>query len=121
MARNHRYTDSLLDHLSPPPLHLCLFVLVLVFVLGLSWLVNYESRFEDLMIQLKFFLMLTPVLLLLLLHCLSADRTPFYDVLSYVPETDWSPFGVALVLLLLVYMVSYQSYFHERWFPFGVK
>ncbi|KAF3965763.1 hypothetical protein CMV_010073 [Castanea mollissima] len=28
-----------------------------------------------------------------------------------------SPWGVALVLVFLLFMISHQSSFHERWFP----
>ncbi|XVF69764.1 hypothetical protein PTKIN_Ptkin11bG0108000 [Pterospermum kingtungense] len=123
MARYNRYSYSFIDYLSPPPLHLCFFVSILFFVLGLSWYINYESKFEDFINQLKFFLMLTPVVLLLLVHCLSGT-VPF---LVPLPEQDslhragGSPWGVALVLVFLLYMISYQSYFHERWFPLGTK
>ncbi|TYI48534.1 hypothetical protein E1A91_D13G255500v1 [Gossypium mustelinum] len=120
MARYYR--DSYMDYLSLPPLHLCFFISILFFVLGFSWYLNYESVLEDFMNQLKFFLMLAPIVLLLLLHCFSG-RVP-----SLIPEPEkdslhragGSPWGVALVLVLLLYMISYQSFFHERWFPFGV-
>ncbi|KAL4324066.1 hypothetical protein GQ457_11G018550 [Hibiscus cannabinus] len=119
MGRYDRY--SMFDYLSPPPLHLCFFVSIFLFVLGFSWYINYESVLEDLMSQVKFFLMLTPVVLLLLLHCCSGN-IPY---LIPEPEKDslhragGSPWGVALLLVLLFFMISYQSSFHERWFPFG--
>ncbi|XP_021278994.1 uncharacterized protein LOC110412707 [Herrania umbratica] len=121
MARYYR--DSFLDYLSLPPLHLCVFVSILFFVLGFSWYINYESMFEDFINQLKFFLMLSPVVLLLLVHCFSGS-VPF---LIPLPEQDslhragGSPWGVALVLVFLLYMISYQSSFQERWFPLGTK
>ncbi|XVE60093.1 hypothetical protein DITRI_Ditri05aG0099300 [Diplodiscus trichospermus] len=121
MARYYRY--SFLDYLSPPPLHLCFFVFVLFFVLGFSWYINYESKFEDFINQLKFFLMVTPVILLLLVHCLSGS-VPFLNPLlerDSLHRAGGSPWGVALVLVFLLYMISYQSSFHERWFPLGTK
>ncbi|CAN0907559.1 hypothetical protein LINGRAHAP2_LOCUS24861 [Linum grandiflorum] len=93
---------------------------ILVSVLGFSWYINYESVIEDLINQIKFLLILSPILLLLLLHCLS--RFPNF----YVPlptERDslhragGSPWGVALLLVFLLFMISYQSSFQERWFP----
>ncbi|MBA0854243.1 hypothetical protein Goshw_028007, partial [Gossypium schwendimanii] len=75
MARNYNY--SFIDDLSPPPLHLCFFIIILFFILGLSWYINYESKLEDLTIQLKLFLLLVPVVLLLLVHCLSAESLDF--------------------------------------------
>ncbi|TYJ20742.1 hypothetical protein E1A91_A08G017200v1 [Gossypium mustelinum] len=125
MARNYNYSSySFIDHLSPPPLHLCFFIIILFFVLGLSWYINYESKLEDLTIQLKLFLLLVPVVLLLLVHCLSAESldfvVPFPDQDS-LHRAGGSPWRVALVLVVVIYMISYQSYFHERWFPFGIK
>ncbi|KAI3434226.1 uncharacterized protein J3R85_006682 [Psidium guajava] len=112
------------DYLSPPPLHLCFFVAVLFLVLGFSWYVNYESVVEDMMTQVKLFLMLCPVVLLLLVHVLSNEedrnRVPFFLAM---PERDslhragGSPWGVAAVLVFLIFMVSYQSSMRERWFP----
>ncbi|CAI0414361.1 unnamed protein product [Linum tenue] len=101
------------------PLHLFFFIAILFFVLGFSWYINYESAFEDLMNQLKLFLILSPLLLLLLVHCLSAG----FSLYIPLPERDslhragGSPWGVALLLVFLLYMISYQSSLQERWFP----
>ncbi|XP_024024460.1 uncharacterized protein LOC112092462 [Morus notabilis] len=106
------------------PLHLFIFILIVLFMLGFSWYINYESRFEDMMIQVKLFLMLVPLLLLILVHCLSTGGLPF---LVLLPEKDslhragGSPWGVAFLLVFLLFMVSYQSSFHERWFPFVAR
>ncbi|KAK3409690.1 uncharacterized protein LOC104422297 [Eucalyptus grandis] len=127
MARyygNNGYYSYYADYLSLPPLHLCFFVGVLFLVLGFSWYINYESVVEDMMSQLKLFLMLCPVVLLLLVHFLSNEadrnRVPFFLAM---PEQDslhragGSPWGVAAVLVFLIFMVSYQSSLQERWFP----
>ncbi|CAI0476394.1 unnamed protein product [Linum tenue] len=74
------------------------------------------------MILAKLFLMLSPLLLLLLVHCLSAGGRRF-SLYIPLPERDslhragGSPWGVAVVLVFLVFMVSYQSALQERWFP----
>jgi hypothetical protein len=119
MARyyNDRYY-SYLDYLSFP-IHLCFFVLILLFIMGFTWYINYESMFEDLITQIKLFCMIVPLLLLILVHCLSGG-VPF---LIPLPEKDsfhragGSPWGVAALLVFLLFMISYQSSFHERWFP----
>lgn len=113
------YNQSYMDNFSIP-LHLCFFIVILFSVMGLSWYINYESKFEDLMIQVKLFLMLVPLLLLLLVHCLSSGSVP---LLVPLPERDslhragGSPWGVGLLLIFLLYLISYQSYFQQRWFP----
>ncbi|KAI4346287.1 hypothetical protein L6164_013352 [Bauhinia variegata] len=105
------------------PAHLCFFTMVLLFVLALSWYINYENAFEDMMIQVKIFLMLTPLFLLLLVHCLSREE-PF---LLPLPEREslhragGSPWGMALLLVFLLFLISHQSSFHERWFPLATR
>ncbi|XP_021891161.1 uncharacterized protein LOC110809592 [Carica papaya] len=118
------YNSSYLDYFSIP-LHLCFFIFILFSVLGFSWYINYESKFEDILYQLKLFLMLSPFFLLLLVHLLSpAGGFSFFLPL---PEKDslhragGSPWGVAFLLVFLLVMVSYQSSLHERWFPLLVK
>ncbi|WOL00467.1 hypothetical protein Cni_G09180 [Canna indica] len=109
----------------PLPLHLCFFLFTLFVFIGISWYMTYESVFESLFEQLKLLFMVSPLVLLLVVHWLSNDEgrrrgVPFFIPL---PERDsfhragGSPWGVALVLVLLMFMISYQSYFHERWFP----
>uniref|UniRef100_A0A2P2PBP4 Transmembrane protein n=1 Tax=Rhizophora mucronata TaxID=61149 RepID=A0A2P2PBP4_RHIMU len=123
MAR--RYNPSILDYLScfSMPLHLCLFMIILFLVLGFSWYTNYESVLEDLMNQVKLVLMLSPLLLLLVVHCLSSGfplPVPFPEQDS-LHRAGGSPWGVALLLVFLFFMISYQSSFHERWFPLLAK
>ncbi|GLT71348.1 hypothetical protein SLA2020_433760 [Shorea laevis] len=115
-----RYNRSYLHYLSPPPLHLCFFVFILFFVLGLSWYINYESMFEDLISQIKFFLTLSPLVLVLLVHLFSSRTfsVPYPEKDSF-HRAGGSPWGVALLLVFLLFLMSHQSSFHERWFPFG--
>ncbi|KAK2641433.1 hypothetical protein Ddye_023196 [Dipteronia dyeriana] len=105
------------------PFHLLFFIIILFFILGFTWYINYESKFEDFINQLKLFLMITPVILLLLVHCLS-EGFPFFVPF---PERDslhragGSPWGVGALLVFLIFMISYQSSLHERWFPLIAK
>lgn len=110
---------------SPPmSLHLCLFLFTLFALISLSWYMAYESVLESLLEQLRLGLMLSPLLLLLLVHWLSDDERR--RVLFFIPlpmeresfhQAGGSPWGVALVLVLLIFMISYQSYFQDWWFP----
>ncbi|TXG73114.1 hypothetical protein EZV62_001693 [Acer yangbiense] len=125
MARYYYNNNSYWDYLSyfSLPLHLFFFIIILFFILGFSWYINYESKFEDFINQLKLFLMITPVILLLLVHCLSGGF-PFFVPF---PERDslhragGSPWGVGALLVFLIFMISYQSSLHERWFPLIAK
>ncbi|KAK9220764.1 hypothetical protein WN944_009188 [Citrus x changshan-huyou] len=121
-----RYNSSYLDYIYAfsLPLHLFFFMLILFFVLGLSWYINYESVFEDFMNQVKFYLMLSPLILLLIVHCLSGG-VPFFSPFPAEPDAlhraGGSPWGVAALLVLVLFMVSHQSSLHERWFPLITK
>ncbi|GFZ20777.1 hypothetical protein Acr_28g0014820 [Actinidia rufa] len=123
MARYHN--SSYYDYLQyfSLPTHLCFFLGVVFLILCLTWYINYESMFEDFMDQLKLFLILSPIFLLLLVHWLSsADRQRVPFVIS-LPEREslhragGSPWGVAALLVFLLCMISYQSKLHESWFP----
>ncbi|KAM0045114.1 hypothetical protein Hdeb2414_s0009g00300381 [Helianthus debilis subsp. tardiflorus] len=103
------------------PIHFMFFVCVVFIFLCFTWYINYESKVERFVHHLKIFLMLTPIALLVLVHCLSSNW--FLSSLVPYPEKDLlhraggSPWGVAIMLVFLVYMVSVRSYVRERWFP----
>ncbi|KAG5053067.1 hypothetical protein AAZX31_02G242600 [Glycine max] len=106
------------------PLHLIFFVLILFFVLAFSWYINYESLLEDLLVQVKIFLALVPLLLLLLVHCLSSGASfpiPLPEERESLHRAGGSPWGVALLLLFVLFMMAYQSSFHQRWFPLATR
>ncbi|KAG8056914.1 hypothetical protein GUJ93_ZPchr0002g26035 [Zizania palustris] len=111
------------------PLHLCFFLVVLLVFLSFSWYMSYEAsagRFAD---QTRLLLMASPLALLLAVRLLSGagdgeGRRVDHQLLSLpMPERDTihraggSPWGVGLVLALLLLVVSYRSNFRERWFP----
>ncbi|KAK9072562.1 hypothetical protein SSX86_008996 [Deinandra increscens subsp. villosa] len=105
------------------PIHFFVVICVVFIFLCFGWYVNYESKFESFMDRLKIFLMLVPVVLLVVVHWLSSGERPWMPSLVPLPEKDsfhragGSPWGVAIVLIFVVYMVSHQASFHERWFP----
>ncbi|XP_071700048.1 uncharacterized protein [Rutidosis leptorrhynchoides] len=105
------------------PIHFFFFLVVVLIILCFTWYINYESKVESVMYNLKIFLMLSPIILLVLVHLLSSGETSWLPSMVPMPEKDalhragGSPYGVAIVLVFLIYMVSYQSSLHERWFP----
>jgi len=111
---------------SPPPsLHLLFFLLTLLLFIALSCYFNYESELDSIMEQLRLLLIASPLVLLLAVHWLSSGEdgrrtVPFFLSLPEEREAfhraGGSPAGVGLLLALLLLMVSYQSYFQERWF-----
>ncbi|KAJ6325894.1 hypothetical protein OIU78_013062 [Salix suchowensis] len=81
MARYYNH-HSYLDYISyfSMPLHLFFFIFILFSILCLSWYINYESKLEDLISQVKLFLMLSPLVLLLAVRCLSSNLPSFYAI-----------------------------------------
>lgn len=125
MADGYNSSHSSSSSSSQPPLslHLCFFLLILFMFVSITWYTNYESIFEGLMDQIKLVLMVSPLLLLLVVHLLSSLEKSSSVFFFPLPQQDsihragGTPWGVALLLVLLLFMISYQSDFRERWFP----
>ncbi|AES99745.1 hypothetical protein MtrunA17_Chr5g0438381 [Medicago truncatula] len=106
------------------PIHLCFFTIILFFVLAFSWYINYEYMYEDMFIQMKILLAFVPLILLLVVHCLSSEGSfplPLPEERESLHRAGGSPWGVALLLVFLLFMMAHQSSFHERWFPLVTK
>ncbi|GJW00327.1 hypothetical protein Tco_1555578 [Tanacetum coccineum] len=103
---------------SPLPIHLCFFLTILFMFVSFSWYSSYESMFEGLFDNLKMVFILSPVLLLVVLQLMStfdtSGRYPMY-VGDYDPSSSATPWGVGLVLVLLFFLLSYQSDLREKW------
>ncbi|KAF3675897.1 hypothetical protein FXO37_05614 [Capsicum annuum] len=112
MADNHSSSG-------PPSIHFCFFFLVLFMFVSITWYINYESIFEGIMDQFKFILMLSPLVLLLVVHLLSSFEKALFFI--PLPEQDsfhragGTPWGVGLLLVLLLFMISYHTDLRERW------
>ncbi|KAJ0094145.1 hypothetical protein Patl1_17306 [Pistacia atlantica] len=104
------------------PLHFCFFFLTLVMFIGFQWYINYEPVMESIFDQVKLYLIISPLVILLAVHWLSNYETRFSHLIP-MPERDslhragGTPWGVGFVLVLLFFMISYHSQFQERWFP----
>ncbi|KAK4837291.1 hypothetical protein QYF36_004260 [Acer negundo] len=88
-----------------------------------SGFINYEPILESLFDQFKLYLIVCPLLLLLLVHWFSNNERGWLSYLFPLSaETDragtgrGTPWGVGFVLVLLLFFISYQSNFQERWF-----
>ncbi|KAI3886028.1 hypothetical protein MKX03_003609 [Papaver bracteatum] len=106
---------------------LYLVVAVLFSFLGFTLYINYESMLEGLMDQFKLGLMILPlVLLVFVYYTLSSNNKEsggWIPTLLPMPAKDsihragGSPWGLGVLLVFLIIMVSYQSDLHESWFP----
>nr|ABR16761.1 unknown [Picea sitchensis] len=107
---------------SAPPHHLFFLLIIAVLFMMFSWYMRYESTYESVMDQLKLFLMASPVIILLAVHWLSAAEKPSFPFAHAEPNTihraGSSPWGVGLLLVFLMFVISYQSELQDRtWFP----
>ncbi|KAK2431120.1 oxidoreductase/transition metal ion-binding protein [Trifolium repens] len=53
--------------------------------------------------------------------CGESFSLPLPEERDSVHRAGGSPWGVALLLVFLLFMVSYQSSFHGRWFPLATR
>ncbi|GAV86004.1 hypothetical protein CFOL_v3_29438 [Cephalotus follicularis] len=103
----------------PLPIHLCFFLVVLFMLVGLTWYIKHLSFLEGVLDQVKMVLMISPLLLLLLVHCLSSHESRRFLSLpqrNSLHGAGGTPWGVGCLLVLLFFMISYQSYFKELCF-----
>ncbi|GAB2218333.1 hypothetical protein Droror1_Dr00001553 [Drosera rotundifolia] len=115
-----RHNSSYTENLSPPPPQLCFFFVVLVLILGFSWYIKREPVLDDdLFLQLRLLVLVVPVVLVLAVHWLSAEERHTVPLLSqdYIHRAGGSPWGVAVLLVLLFMMISYHAAIQEKWFP----
>ncbi|KAK0573466.1 hypothetical protein LWI29_008450 [Acer saccharum] len=117
MARDYYSSSN-----APLPIHLYCFLVILLMFIGFSWYIKYEQVLESLFDQVKLYLIVSPLLLLLLVHWLSNDGSGRFSYLIPLPadqkdRAGGTPWGVGFVLVILLFLISYQSYFQERWFP----
>ncbi|XP_078153513.1 uncharacterized protein LOC144548669 [Carex rostrata] len=111
----------------PPPQLLAIFAIV-IFFLSVSSYVDYKRMEQRVEVGFHMFKLLMVVALLFVVRYVLWDNWstfwPHYwhDKYGrrYIPTSGIKiPWGVTLMLALLLVMMSYQSYFHSKWFrPF---
>ncbi|OAY73718.1 hypothetical protein ACMD2_11069 [Ananas comosus] len=70
----------------PFPLHLCFFLLTLFLFIAFSWYMSYESALESLIEQVKFLFMVSPLVLLLVVHLMSSRERRHVPFFAPLPE-----------------------------------
>lgn len=107
-------------------LHLCFFLAVVFMFVGITWYINYGHILEGIIEQIKLVLMVSPLLLLLVLHLLSCLGMSLFSIPLQRRQDSYqrsggTPWGVGLFLVILIFMLSYQSDLRERLFPLLTK
>ncbi|XP_059073710.1 uncharacterized protein LOC131054356 [Cryptomeria japonica] len=95
---------------SAPPFQLLFFLFIVLMLLFMSWYLTFESTLEESMDQLKIVFMIVPLILLLAVRWLSVGR-PVAGILPRVEpdaihRAGSSPWGVAMVVLLLLFFMA---------------
>ncbi|KAG6704840.1 hypothetical protein I3842_07G152700 [Carya illinoinensis] len=120
-AWKHGWTEQTLASISLPPLPLVAIAGIIVLLLLLNSYATYRSQMWHTVITFKLFLFPLPVLLIFLMHSI----TKYGRIVITAPVTKNDtvhqaqslPWGLALLVLVLVLMLSYQPYFHSMWWP----
>ncbi|GJN08466.1 hypothetical protein PR202_ga26388 [Eleusine coracana subsp. coracana] len=99
-------------------------------LLGVSWFFTYEDFIEEATEQLSWLLLAVPIALVLLIRWISSVDS-FEGYFGFYPsERRWranrydagpaegsSPWGVAMVVVLLLVLASFHSTFRDMWKP----
>lgn len=121
-AWKHGWGDQTVASLSPPPAPLVALFLIMLVLLWMSLSVEYNRQVHRSMVGMRMLLLLLPVLLFILVRWVSINRGRFVVPLpraeqDSVHRAGRTPWGVAILLALLLVMVYYQSRFHAKWSP----
>lgn len=113
--------QTMVASLSLPPLPLLAIFAIVIFLLSLSQSTNYMDRLNRATVDFKMFLVLVPILLILLIR--PSFSGGWFDFWTPKPRHGSSthqsggfPWAIALLAVILVVLVSYQSSFQSRWF-----
>lgn len=114
------WTGQTLASISPPPLHLLIIFGIVIFLLWFSQSADYKAQLKSTAINFQLFLFLLPILLILFMASYSTSWR--FNFPLWRQEHDpkqragASPLGVAILVVVLLVLLSYQSSFHSKWF-----
>jgi len=116
--------------LSPLPYPVILILLMVSLLLGVSWFFTYEDFIEEAAEQFSWALLAVPIALVLLIRWISSvDSFDGYFSGFFPSERRWrpgygsapaegsSPWGVAMLVLLLIVLASFHETIRDMWRP----
>ncbi|XP_026459244.1 uncharacterized protein LOC113359891 [Papaver somniferum] len=130
------WTSNTLSNTSLPPLPLlAIFAIVLLF-LTISQYTGYKAQMEHTMFNFQIFLFVLPVILIFVVRSMSSDGNGRSFVFrfprlrpsqhhqdsgqavgsTHAGSSTSSPWGVALIVVVLIVMIFYKSSFDSQWF-----
>ncbi|KAL5557884.1 hypothetical protein UlMin_034095 [Ulmus minor] len=116
------WTEQTLASISAPPLPLMAIFGIVMTLLFISSYINYKMQMQKTMIGFKMFLLFLPLLLVFVALMMTkygrfVAVTPVTKNYPANQDEGGSPWGVAVMVGLLLVLVSYQSHFHSKWWP----
>lgn len=120
-AWKHGWTEQTLASISPPPLPFLAIAGIMLLLLSLNFYTSYRSQMLQTVITFRLFFFLLPVLLIFVMHSITRyGRLVFAPPITktaVVHRAESVPWGLGLLVVVLVLMVSYQPYFQSKWWP----
>lgn len=115
------WTGQTLGSISTPPFPLLTIFGIVIFLLWLSQFTDYKARLHHSAINFQIFLFLLPLLLIFLMASYSTNWLLYFRLRPQQPDSvrhtgGSSPWGIAIFVLVLLMLLSYQSSFHSKWF-----
>ncbi|KAI3447981.1 hypothetical protein Pfo_004646 [Paulownia fortunei] len=126
----HGWTDQALSSISAPPLPLVAVFAIVIFLLSLSQYTTYKEHMRYTVVNFKILLFLVPLLLIFFLRSSLLTGGRWFNFWSSSQHgrqvrrelahgMSGFPWGMAVLVVALLVLVSYQSSFHSKWFPIG--
>ena len=117
------WAEQAMAAITPPPRPLLAILGILVILLSVSSFSSHRSQVKTTRINFKLFFLLLPLVFVFVGNSIVrygrlviiTPRTKLEPV--YVTDDTASPLGVAVLLVVLLVLISYQPYFHSKWFP----
>lgn len=119
------WAEQALSSITPPPRPLLAILGILVILLSVSSYSSYRSQVKKTRINFKLFFLLLPLVFVFVGNSIVrygrlviiTPRTKLEPVYVTEGAASASPWGAAVLLVVLLVLLSYQPYFHSKWFP----
>ncbi|KAH6811930.1 hypothetical protein C2S51_025692 [Perilla frutescens var. frutescens] len=117
--RKQGWAEQTLSSISAPPVPLVAVLAIVIFLLSLSQYSAYKEQMRYTMFSFKILLFVAPVFVIVFLRSSLLSSGVW---LNFCPSSQQAfPWGVALLLLALLLLLSYHSSFYSKCFPFGTS
>ncbi|KAL7125436.1 hypothetical protein ABFS83_14G117100 [Erythranthe nasuta] len=119
------WTEQTFSSISAPPFPLIAVFAIVIFLLSISQYSSYKEQMSSTLINFKILLFLASLLLVFFVRSSLLDFWMSSQNGQRQMRWQWAhvaagfPWGVAALVVVLLVLVSYQSTFHSKWFPFG--